>query len=226
MVGVIVCEIETGWCGIALDDSDFVAIVVEPTAPAAEHAIEHALPGGVEWSIDDPANTRFAAALALVRRLEAGDESMKRYVLSSRYLTAPAHRIYSAAAQIPLGYITTYGAIARVALSEARAVGRAMATNPLYPIVPCHRVIGSDFAMVGYGGRQDQAAINAKYARLEAESCGYSDESHLEIADAYLPLYPVEAALLASREADARHAWREHQEAMSRTSLEAQLTLF
>lgn len=55
---------------------------------------------------------------------------------------------------IPYGQVTTYGEIARLLgkPGASRAVGRANATNPLAPIIPCHRVLGSDHKLHGYGG--------------------------------------------------------------------------
>ncbi len=56
---------------------------------------------------------------------------------------------------IPDGQTTTYGEIA-VALGRgpaaARAVGAANAKNPIVIIIPCHRVIGRNGKLVGYGG--------------------------------------------------------------------------
>ncbi|MGH3873080.1 MAG: methylated-DNA--[protein]-cysteine S-methyltransferase [Pseudonocardiaceae bacterium] len=53
------------------------------------------------------------------------------------------------------GSTVTYGGLAeRLGLprTAARAVGRAMALNPVLVVVPCHRVVGSDGALVGYAG--------------------------------------------------------------------------
>jgi methylated-DNA-[protein]-cysteine S-methyltransferase len=55
---------------------------------------------------------------------------------------------------IPYGETTTYGALA-LALGDARkvrAVGLANGRNPISIVVPCHRVIGADGSLVGYGG--------------------------------------------------------------------------
>ena len=54
---------------------------------------------------------------------------------------------------IPYGQVTTYGEIARQIgrPGASRAVGRANATNPLPLVIPCHRVIGSDGKLHGYG---------------------------------------------------------------------------
>ena len=55
---------------------------------------------------------------------------------------------------IPFGTTTSYGAVARRIGSPtaARAVGKANGANPIALIVPCHRVIGADGSLTGYGG--------------------------------------------------------------------------
>jgi methylated-DNA-[protein]-cysteine S-methyltransferase len=56
--------------------------------------------------------------------------------------------------QIPYGHTATYKDIAlRLGkLKSARAVGRVEATNPIPLVIPCHRVLGSDGSLHGYGG--------------------------------------------------------------------------
>jgi methylated-DNA-[protein]-cysteine S-methyltransferase len=55
---------------------------------------------------------------------------------------------------VPYGARSTYGQIAEDIGSPraVRAVGNANRANPINIIVPCHRVIGSDGGLVGYGG--------------------------------------------------------------------------
>ena len=55
---------------------------------------------------------------------------------------------------IPYGETRTYGEIAHQMgrVRAARAVGRANATNPMPLVIPCHRVIGTDGKLRGYGG--------------------------------------------------------------------------
>jgi len=63
-------------------------------------------------------------------------------------------QVWSALRDIPYGATTSYGDIAR-RLGEAsacRAVGAANGRNPLPIIVPCHRVIGADGSLTGFGG--------------------------------------------------------------------------
>lgn len=56
-------------------------------------------------------------------------------------------------ARIPFGEVTTYGEIARALGTRAyRAVGQALHRNPYAPEVPCHRVVGANGDLTGYGG--------------------------------------------------------------------------
>ena len=68
--------------------------------------------------------------------------------------------------EIPYGEMTSYGAIAGALRLEngARAVGAANGSNPIPIIIPCHRVIGSDGTLTGYGG-----GLPLKRALLELE---------------------------------------------------------
>jgi methylated-DNA-[protein]-cysteine S-methyltransferase len=63
-------------------------------------------------------------------------------------------RVWRALQDIPYGETESYGALAR-RLGDpkaVRAVGLANGANPISIIIPCHRVIGSNGALVGYGG--------------------------------------------------------------------------
>ncbi len=70
--------------------------------------------------------------------------------------------------QIPYGHTSTYKDIAvRLGkMNAARAVGRVEATNPIPLVVPCHRVLGSDGSLHGYGG---PGGIKLKAWLLELE---------------------------------------------------------
>lgn len=63
-------------------------------------------------------------------------------------------RVWRALREIPYGETVSYGEIARRIgePSASRAVGVANARNPIAVVVPCHRVIGADGSLTGYGG--------------------------------------------------------------------------
>jgi methylated-DNA-[protein]-cysteine S-methyltransferase len=63
-------------------------------------------------------------------------------------------RVWAQLAQIPFGETISYSELARRMgdLKLVRAVGSANGRNPISIIIPCHRVIGADGSLVGYGG--------------------------------------------------------------------------
>jgi methylated-DNA-[protein]-cysteine S-methyltransferase len=67
-------------------------------------------------------------------------------------------RVLDELAGVPYGTTTTYGELARRAgrPRAARAVGVVMNRNPVPIVLPCHRVVGSDGGLVGYGGGLDR----------------------------------------------------------------------
>jgi methylated-DNA-[protein]-cysteine S-methyltransferase len=84
--------------------------------------------------------------------------------------------VWRALAQIRYGSTTTYGALVRELGSEPRAVGAAVGATPIPIIVPCHRVIGADGSLTGYGG-----GLGRKRALLGFEAGG-GDRSAFDTA--------------------------------------------
>lgn len=81
-------------------------------------------------------------------------------------LTGPPffRKVWSALRRVPRGEVCTYGQLARAARSPRamRAVGQAMARNPLPLVVPCHRVIADHARLGGYtGGVERKRALLA-----------------------------------------------------------------
>jgi methylated-DNA-[protein]-cysteine S-methyltransferase len=76
--------------------------------------------------------------------------------------------VWRALVAIPYGETISYGELARRVGSVARAVGLANGANPLPIIVPCHRVIGADGSLTGFGGG---LAIKRALLELEGAAC-------------------------------------------------------
>lgn len=72
---------------------------------------------------------------------------------------------------IPYGSTVSYADIARQLGSSPRAVGSAVARNPILLIVPCHRVIATNGSLTGFA-----AGLDRKRYLLEMEVVGHSDE--------------------------------------------------
>jgi methylated-DNA-[protein]-cysteine S-methyltransferase len=77
-------------------------------------------------------------------------------------------RVWAALTEIPYGETRSYGEVATtVGRPDAfRAVGATNGRNPIAVIVPCHRVIGSNGSLIGYGGGLDRKRM---LLELEAE---------------------------------------------------------
>ena len=85
-------------------------------------------------------------------------------------LTPFREAVLKAVCEIPFGQTTTYGEIAkRLNIHSAQAIGGAVGWNPVCLIVPCHRVIGVNGKLVGYGG-----GMNNKIALLRHEGLALS----------------------------------------------------
>jgi len=95
-----------------------------------------------------------ATAWAELTQYFAGERT--RFTVPVRFTRgSPFERaVWARIATIPYGQMTTYGQIARD-LGEpggAQAVGAACGRNPVPVIVPCHRVVGANGTLVGFGG--------------------------------------------------------------------------
>lgn len=100
----------------------------------------------------------FAEARAQLDAYFAGELSDFDLPLAARGTPFQAE-VWAALCDIPYGTTTTYGALARQLgrpVGAARAVGACNGRNPIGIVVPCHRVIGSTGAIVGYAGGLDR----------------------------------------------------------------------
>lgn len=72
--------------------------------------------------------------------------------------TSFRQRVWTALRKVPAGQTVSYGQLAALIgrPSAARAVGHANAQNPLPIVVPCHRVVGADGSLTGFGGGLDR----------------------------------------------------------------------
>ncbi|MGH6827656.1 MAG: methylated-DNA--[protein]-cysteine S-methyltransferase, partial [Rhizomicrobium sp.] len=98
-----------------------------------------------------------------VKRLETVRRQVEEYAGGRRRVFelelaaeggAFSRSVWKALLDIPFGHTSSYGDLARrIGFPKAaRAVGAANAANPIALVVPCHRVIGSDGSLTGYGG--------------------------------------------------------------------------
>jgi methylated-DNA-[protein]-cysteine S-methyltransferase len=103
-----------------------------------------------DWERDDAA---FGDVRTQLSEYFAGTRQQFDLPLNARG-NAFQHEVWQALSEIPYGETTSYGKVAASIghPDGARAVGVANGQNPIPIVVPCHRVIGADGSLTGYGG--------------------------------------------------------------------------
>ncbi|WP_273735601.1 methylated-DNA--[protein]-cysteine S-methyltransferase [Mycolicibacterium septicum] len=114
------------------------------------------------WEADDTAFSDAADQLSAYFAGERTEFDLELDMVGTQF----QRRVWEALQTIPYGETCSYGEIARQigSPSASRAVGLANGHNPIGIIVPCHRVIGANGSLTGYGGGLDR-----KRALLELE---------------------------------------------------------
>lgn len=144
-----------------------VAVVFTPEGVRSVRLVEEVDPEAVE------AEPPRAWAQHIPRALEEGTPG--RLPVDLRTVTPFRRQVLEVAATIPKGEVRSYGWLARHVgrPGASRAVGSAMATNPVPLIIPCHRVVRSD----GHIGAYSLGGPHNKWALLRHEGAG---PEHLE----------------------------------------------
>jgi methylated-DNA-[protein]-cysteine S-methyltransferase len=124
---------------------------------------KHAKPVDPAWTPDDDAFTDVRAQLAEYFAGNRQDFDLPLHPSGSAFQL----RVWQQLRSIPYGVTTSYGQLAAELDPPgfSRAVGSANGRNPISIIVPCHRVVGADGSLTGYGG-----GLPAKRWLLEHEA--------------------------------------------------------
>lgn len=117
----------------------------------------------IQFQEDDIYNQKVAAELDAYFKKKLRQFSVSLDIRGTNF----QHQVWDALLNIPYGETRSYGEIARAIghPTAIRAVGLANGANPISIIIPCHRVIGANGKLVGYGG-----GLHRKQALLDLES--------------------------------------------------------
>jgi methylated-DNA-[protein]-cysteine S-methyltransferase len=150
--GFAVFETTLGHSGLAWRGDTVVRCQLPEADPDQARArLAEAVPDAVEAPVPATLVPAVEAVVALLRG-EPVDTSVVPLDMSA--VPVFHRKVYEFVRTIAVGHTMTYGDVA-AALGEpgaARAVGRAMGTNPFAPIVPCHRVLAANGAIGGFSG--------------------------------------------------------------------------
>jgi methylated-DNA-[protein]-cysteine S-methyltransferase len=136
-------------------------ILPQPSVGAVQELIMRGFPGAIADA------NRFGDLPSRLGRYLNGEHVSFNDELDVNGASAFRRAVWAAARSIPYGQTCSYGWIAwQIGNPRAlRAVGQALAKNPLPIVVPCHRVIGSDGSLTGFEG-----GLGMKRRLLEIEA--------------------------------------------------------
>jgi O-6-methylguanine DNA methyltransferase len=154
------------------------------------HLLEN-LPFNESFQVFHEPSPHAQTLLTGLRDLYSGKEVKVKFCLATSKLPRYTQKVLKATLAVPVGYVTTYGAIASAVGGGARAVGNAMACNRFPIVVPCHRVVKSDLSLGGYGA----GGLRVKMEFLMREQRGYSEPKETAVGGGCLRVFPVEWVL-------------------------------
>jgi O-6-methylguanine DNA methyltransferase len=178
------------WFGVACDEQHVFGTSFATSEQKVLKSLLDNVPFNVPFQVFSKPSTFADDALAVVENVYAGQDASNGFSLATEHLPAYTRRVLEVATLIPVGYVASYGSVAKAAGGSPRAVGNVMAANPFAPVVPCHRVVCSDFTLGGYGG-----GLKVKREILTREKRGYTARMEIPAGDRKLQVFPVECVL-------------------------------
>jgi O-6-methylguanine DNA methyltransferase len=177
------------WFGVAFEDKTVLGTTFANTEKNALQGLNEAVHYDV--SKQTQKETEFAKhVVETLKNMYDGKNVPQDLNIKSKHLSKYATRVIEAVSKVPVGYITSYGEVAKTVGGGPRAVGQIMARNPFAPVCPCHRIVKSDLTLGGYGG-----GLSVKLAFLKRERRGYTLEKEIPLDGKKLRVFPVERAL-------------------------------
>ena len=190
MISLYTKNIEDVWFGVAYDRETVFATTFAFSEKMALQGLLESIPFNVPFQHLEKASIFAEHVLGLLRNIYDGKDVSHSFSLATEHLSDYARKVIEIVSLIPLGYVASYGSVARAAGGSPRVVGRVMALNPFAPIVPCHRVVSSDFTLGGYGG-----GLKVKLDFLNREKRGYTAKREIPVDGKKLQVFPVEFVL-------------------------------
>lgn len=189
LISVYTEKLGDEWFGVAFEGESVYATSFAFTQNNALRGLRESVRFHV--SVENPSKTEFGhRVVAALKDIYDGKDVSQSFSLAKEHLPEYTKRVIETVCKVPLGYVTTYGEVAKAVGGGPRAVGQIMARNPFAPVCPCHRVVRSDFTLGGYGG-----GLDVKLAFLKRERRGYPAEREVPVDGKKLRVFPVECVI-------------------------------
>ncbi len=189
-VEIFTKNVDDVWYGVACDDKEVIATTFTSSEKGARESLLASIPSGMEPRASSTPTPFAETALNSIKSVYEGRGEIGNIPLATRLLSPFTKNVLEVTRLVPVGYLTSYGALSEAAGGSPRAVGGAMASNPFAPIVPCHRVVKSDLTLGGYGG-----GLDLKTEILQREKRGNTLPKEIPVGSKKLRIFPVEFSL-------------------------------
>jgi len=190
MIEVYIQNLDGVWFGVACAQQKIVASSFSTSQQLTLGNMLTIIPYDTPFQVFREPSAFARDTFASLKKIYDGENINVNFPLAYAYLPAYTQKVLKATLQIPVGYISSYGSIAKAVGGGPRAVGNIMASNPFAPIVPCHRVVKSDLTLGGYGG-----GLKVKVEILSRERRGFPRSKEIQVSGRSLTVFPVEYAL-------------------------------
>ena len=190
MIEIYTQNLEDAWFAVALNQQQIVTSSFGADQPTTLSNVFGNIPFNMAFQVFHEPTTHAKTALATLKCIYDGKTANTNLLLATSHLPAYYKKVLKTTSEIPLGYVTSYGLIAKAVGGGPRAVGNIMAGNPFAPIVPCHRVVKSDFTLGGYS-----FGLKVKMQLLGREKRGFSASKAIQVDGGQLKVFPVEYVL-------------------------------
>jgi O-6-methylguanine DNA methyltransferase len=190
MLDIYTKNISGVWFGTACSEQRVFSTAFASSQEETLKKLLKGIPFNVPFQTHPEPSAFANTVLTTAKNVYDGNNVPQRVPLATEHLSAYTQKVLKTASLIPAGYVTSYGAIAKAAGGSPRSVGRVMALNPFAPLVPCHRVVSSDFTLGGYGG-----GLTVKLEFLIREKRGHTSEQEILVGNKKLQVFPVERVL-------------------------------
>jgi O-6-methylguanine DNA methyltransferase len=190
MIEIYTQNIGGVWFGVAYAQQQIVTSSFGVSQQLTLSNILGNIPFNVPFQVFHEPSSFAKNILTSLKSIYEGKNVNASFSLALTRLPIYTQKVLKATVEIPLGYVASYGSIAKAVGGGPRAVGNVMAANPFAPIVPCHRVVKSDFTLGGYGG-----GLKVKLELLGREKRGFSTSKEIQVNGGSLTVFPAEYAL-------------------------------
>ena len=188
MIDVHCKEINRIWFGVAIAGEKIVVTTFSPREEEVLQSLLESLPYDTPFQMVEKLSRFSTKLLETMKVIFEGKDISVDFDLTMNHLPSYTDKVLRCVSLIPVGYVTTYGAIAKVVGGNPRAVGQALASNPFPLLIPCHRVVRADLSIGGFSGH---GGVKTKRKLLSREDRGYGKKAKIEAFDKILALFPI-----------------------------------